>query len=375
MENSDRSIILKKSASLRSRLAHSSVRFIFFLTAATSIFAVLAIIYFIARDAFPFLKSEHIKSFFLSTAWYPAANPPKFGALAILYGSMIVTLGAVIVSVPIGIFAAITLSDFLPFKIRQIAKPIIETLAAIPSVAYGFFALVIFAPFLQNSGGKVLLLMLWITSLPLILIGSILIVNYMTGKSDRQEKKFNYLLFALIFVPLLLLLIYFSQNIARIKITSGTNALNVAIILGIMAIPTITSLSEDALQAAGKELREASLALGATRSETLFKVVIPAARSGIIAAVILGMMRALGETMVVWMASGNAAQIPKPLFNFLQPVRTLTATIAGDMGEADQMTGSMRFHVLFAMAFFLLIISFISNLIIELIFKKRIVKE
>ena len=107
-----------------------------------------------------------------------------------------------------------------------------------------------------------------------------------------------------------------------------------------MALPTVVSVSEDALQAAGRELREGSYALGATRAETLFKVVIPAAGSGIIAAVILGVMRAIGETMVVWMASGNAAQIPSPWFNFLSPVRTLTATIAGDMGEADQVTGS-----------------------------------
>ena len=123
-------------------------------------------------------------------------------------------------------------------------------------------------------------------------------------------------------------------------VASGTNALNVSIILGIMALPTIVSVSEDALQAVGRELREGSYALGATRAETLVKVIIPAAGSGILAAVILGVMRAIGETMVVWMASGNAAQIPQPWYNFLQPVRTLTATIAGDMGEADQVTGS-----------------------------------
>jgi phosphate transport system permease protein len=115
----------------------------------------------------------------------------------------------------------------------------------------------------------------------------------------------------------------------------------------------------------GRELREGSYAVGATRAETLVKVVIPAARSGIIAAIILGVMRAIGETMVVWMASGNASQIPKPWYNILEPIRTLTATIAGDMGEADHVTGSARYHVLFAMALFLLLFSFISNLISE----------
>jgi phosphate transport system permease protein len=115
----------------------------------------------------------------------------------------------------------------------------------------------------------------------------------------------------------------------------------------------------------GRELREGSYAMGATRAETLMKVVLPAARSGIFAAVILGVMRAIGETMVVWMASGNASQIPHPWYNLTQPVRTLTATIAGDMGEADQVTGSARYHVLFAMALCLLVFAFVSNLVSE----------
>jgi phosphate transport system permease protein len=153
--------------------------------------------------------------------------------------------------------------------------------------------------------------------------------------------------------------------LSKITIDSGTNALNVSIILAIMALPTIVSVSEDSLQAVGRELREGSYAMGATRAETMVKVVIPAARSGIIAAIILGVMRAIGETMVVWMASGNASQIPKPWYNVLEPIRTLTATIAGDMGEADHVTGSARYHVLFAMALFLLLFSFVSNLISE----------
>jgi phosphate transport system permease protein len=137
-----------------------------------------------------------------------------------------------------------------------------------------------------------------------------------------------------------------------------------------MALPTIVSVSEDALQAAGRELREGSYALGATRAETIMRVIIPAAGSGILAAIILGIMRVIGETMVVWMASGNAAQIPEPWFNFLEPIRTLTATIAGDMGEADHVTGSARYHVLFAMALSLLAISFVSNLASEWIVRR-----
>jgi phosphate transport system permease protein len=127
-------------------------------------------------------------------------------------------------------------------------------------------------------------------------------------------------------------------------------------------------VSEDALQAVGRELREGSFALGATRAETVIRVVIPAAGSGICAAVILGVMRAIGETMVVWMASGNAARVPEPFYDFLQPVRTLTATIAGDMGETAHNTP--HYHVLFAMALCLLLVSFGANLISEWIVRR-----
>ncbi len=161
------------------------------------------------------------------------------------------------------------------------------------------------------------------------------------------------------------------MKMAGLHISSVTNALNVSVILAIMAIPTIVSVSEDALQAVGRDLREGSYALGATRTETITRVIIPAASSGIIAAIILGVMRAIGETMVVWMASGNAAQIPSPWFNLLEPVRTLTATIAGDMGEADHVTGSARYHVLFALAMCLFLFSFIANIISEKLIKRK----
>ncbi|MCL2103520.1 MAG: phosphate ABC transporter permease subunit PstC [Kiritimatiellaeota bacterium] len=260
--------------------------------------AVLAIIFFIARDAMPFFRECGAVSFFTTNAWYPTSDSPQFGALALFTGSFIVTITAVIIAVPPGILAAVCMSDLLPFNVRQLLKPILEMLAAIPSVVYGFFALVVLAPFMQDHLGA----------------------------------------------------------------SSGVNALNASIILAVMALPTIVSVSEDALQASGRELREGSYAIGATRAETLVKVVIPASFSGIFSAVLLGVMRALGETMVVWMASGNAAQIPKPFYNLLLPIRTLTATIAGDMGEADQMTGSAHYSVLFAMGLSLLFFSFLCNL-------------
>ncbi|MEI7826083.1 MAG: ABC transporter permease subunit, partial [Chlorobiaceae bacterium] len=183
---------------------------------------------------------------------------------------------------------------------------------------------------------------------------------------EQKRREQLHILYLILFGMLSVFLLYKVGTILYgIQILTGTNALNVSIILSFMALPTIVSVSEDALQAVGRDIREGSYALGATRAETILKTILPAASSGILAAVILGIMRALGETMVVWMASGNSSQIPEPWFNYLQAIRTLTATIAGDMGEADQVTGSARFHVLFAMGLLLLVISFISNLISE----------
>jgi phosphate transport system permease protein len=342
------------------------------LATAISLVAVLLIIAYITRDALPFFKLRGLGEFFKSTAWYPSGNPPEFGALAIFFGTGLVTLGAILVAVPLGIAAAIALSDILPYRLRQTVKPVIEILAAIPSVAYGFFALVIFAPLLQNRGGSLLSMAAWLIALPLGLL-IIFAVTEIAARSIREDmvKTVRLLLAVALTAILIRGLLALSAMLNSIPISSGTNALNVSVILGIMALPTIVSVAEDSLQAAGRELREGSYALGATRAETLFKVVIPAAGSGIIAAVILGVMRAVGETMVVWMASGNAAQIPNPWFNFLSPVRTMTATIAGDMGEADQVTGSSRYHVLFALALCLLLTSFIANLISEWILRRQ----
>jgi phosphate transport system permease protein len=344
-----------------------------FLLAVTS-FSMLAVFFifiFIARDAWPFFKSESLREFFTSTHWYPSAAKPEFGALAIFVGSAYVTFGAILVAVPLGIAAAVCLSDVIPFALRQFIKPVIEMLAAIPSVAYGFFALVVFAPLLQQQGGHLLAAAVWIIGLPIAILGTIVVSDVLSDRFNddiRAFTRWGIVLFMGSGAIAVLALI--GKSLAALHIASGTNALNVSIILGIMALPTIVSVSEDALQATGRELREGSYALGATRAETIMKVILPAAGSGILAAVILGVMRAIGETMVVWMASGNAAQIPHPWYNILEPVRTLTATIAGDMGEADQVTGSSRYHVLFAMAFCLLAFAFICNLVSEWISRR-----
>lgn len=366
-------LIMSDAASVRQRIGGLLGQGFLFLITSLSTFAVFFIFYFILKDAIPFFKLEGFKEFFTSARWYPSGSPAEFGALPIFMGTALVTLGAILVAVPLGIAASVCLSDLLPFNIRQIVKPVIEVLAAIPSVAYGFFALVVFAPLLQNHGGAILSAGAWmvlgpIFSLLVVVLGD-LILDKIRGKVPNP-KWAGAVVFPLLGLTAFIFIYRIAAHLSGVEISSGTNALNVAVILGIMALPTVVSVSEDALQAAGRELREGSYALGATRAETIIKTIIPASISGILAAVILGVMRAIGETMVVWMASGNAARIPEPIYNILQPIRTLTATIAGDMGEADHVTGSSRFHVLFAMAFCLLAFSFIMNLASELIVKR-----
>jgi phosphate transport system permease protein len=270
------------------------------LVTGTSVVAVLLIFVFIIREAWPFFQARGLAEALGSTRWYPQAQGnEQFGMLALIFGSLYVTAGALALAVPMGILAAVVLSDIVPFRVRQAVKPIIEILAAIPSVAYGFFAVLVLAPIMQT----------------------------------------------------------------RLGLATGTNALNSAVMLAIMAIPTIVSMAEDSLSAAGRELREASYACGATRAETLLRVVIPAAHNGIIAAIVLGMMRAIGETMLVWMASGNACQIPSPWWDLTQSVRTMTATIAGEMGETPK--GSTHYHALFAVGLMLLTFSLALNLVTE----------
>ncbi|MGC9454045.1 MAG: phosphate ABC transporter permease subunit PstC [Phycisphaerae bacterium] len=267
--------------------------------AFTSVVAVLLIFVFIIKEAWPFLAGGRIAEMFVSKSWHPTHDPPDFGALSLFAGSAYATLGAMLIAGPVGVLAAVFLSDIVPFGVRQVLKPIVEILAAIPSVAYGFFALLVVAPWMQRNLG----------------------------------------------------------------FSTGTNILNVTIMLSIMAIPTVVSIAEDALTAVGRNLREGAYAMGCTRAEMLVKVVIPAAHSGIVAAVILGMMRAVGETMLVWMASGNAAQIPHPWWDLSQSIRTLTATIAGEMGEAEK--SGEHYRALFALGLILLAVTFGLNLVSE----------
>lgn len=433
------SLLLSNKAMRFRRLLSVTGEGILLVITSMSMLAVLLIIAFVAYDAIPFFRSQGFSEFFGSTRWYPSRDPAEFGAKSLFFGSAIVTGGAILFAVPVGVCAAICLSDILSYSVRDIVKPVVEILASIPSVAFGFFALVVLAPLLQNHGGSLLGILILVAGIPVLLVGTLIIgevlADHLSALSQDVRKVlivgflFVVSMFLLYMVAthtwglsignwkgvlvvvgvafaLFAVLFLFSEAIETrfsaleqntkaglfmgvlflgggfflyqaavrlwdLQIRSGTNVLNVSLILGVMALPTIVSVSEDALQAVGKELRMAAYGLGATRSEMLLKVVVPAASSGILAAVILGIMRAVGETMVVWMASGNAAQIPTPWYDLTAPIRTLTATIAGDMGEADHVTGSDRYHVLFALALALLLFSLIGNLVSEWVIKRN----
>jgi phosphate ABC transporter permease protein PstC len=297
--DSPRPLVLTPGEDLKGYLGALLGRALLFFLTFTSVLAVLLILVFVVIRSLGFWSASGVGAFLASQDWRPTAEEPVFGALAIIVGSLYVSLAALVFAVPLGLLAAVFLSDIVSWKVRNVVKPIVEILAAIPSVAYGFFAVLVLAPWMQH----------------------------------------------------------------RFGFSTGTNALNASLILAIMALPTIISVAEDSISALGRELREASYSCGATRLETIVRVVIPAAHSGIIAAAVLGMMRAIGETMVVWMASGNAPQIPHPWWDLSQSVRTLTATIAGEMGEAPET--SLHRGALFAMGVLLLLMTFGMNVVSE----------
>ena len=231
----------------------------------------------------------------LQTRWYP--NEEHFGLLPLILGSLAVTLGAAVLSIPLGLFTAVFIAEVVPRWVREVLKPFIEVLAGIPSVVLGFLGMLVVSPLIRE----------WLGA------------------------------------------------------PTGLTALAGSVMLGYMALPTIISVAEDALDAVPKSYRDAGLALGATRWQTIWRVTVPAAKSGILTAVMLGIGRAIGETMAVMMVTGNAARMPLTLGSFLMPVRTMTATIAAEMGEVAQ--GSTHYHVLFAVGLVLFLVTFAVNLV------------
>lgn len=269
--------------------------------AFASLMFLVGITIILFTEGLPIFSDVSIFKFIFGKAWYPTYDPPDFGILSLILGSFWVTFGALVVSVPLGVGSAVYINVLAGERQRAVLKPIIEILAAIPSIVYGFFGMVVVAPFLQD-----------LLNLPI-----------------------------------------------------GLCAFTGSLILGIMALPTICSLAEDALSFVPKSFREASLALGANRWQTMVKVVIPAAGSGISTAIILGMSRAVGETMTVLMVTGGAAVIPKSLFD---PVRPMTSAIAAEMGET--VMGSSHFHALFAIGLILFLITFVFNIVAEVISRR-----
>lgn len=353
-------ILDRRNSALKAFLDKFGRSLLFCITAIPTI-AVVFIIFFITVEALPFFSDlGRTCEFFTSTDWSPSQADPHFGALAIFFGTAMVTIGSCAVAIPLGITTAICLNEIVGASVSKIFKPIVELLAAIPSVAYGFFAIVVFAPVLQNHGGALIAAAIAVIGIPMAIIAAFPVGELLHEKIFRGKGP-KFAPFAMAIVLFAGAVCMAAKSALGIEVSSGTNALNASIVLAIMALPTIISISQDALAAVGRDMREGSLALGATRFETIFKVVLPCAKSGIAVAVILGLMRVVGETMVVWMASGNALKIPEPFYNFLEPVRTLTATIAGEMGEADQSTGSQRYHVLFAMSLCLLVGGLLLN--------------
>lgn len=269
--------------------------------ATTSVVCLVGIILTLILNALPLLKGSGLGEILLGQDWYPTSEPASFGMLPLIAASLLTTLGALIICVPIGVGSALYLNELAGNRQRAILKPAIEILAGIPSIVYGFFGMLIVAPALQNAFG----------------------------------------------------------------LSTGLCAFTASLMLGIMATPTVCSISEDALSCVPRSFREASLALGANRWQTLMRVSLPAAGSGIATAVILGLSRAVGETMTVLMVAGGAAVIPKSLW---EPVRPMTATIAAEMGEA--VMGSPHFHALFMLGLILFVITLGFNIIAERISRR-----
>ncbi|MEA3421253.1 MAG: phosphate ABC transporter permease subunit PstC [Acidobacteriota bacterium] len=284
------------------RLKESIIQAFFFTNGVLVIFILFGIFIFLLYTSIPAFREINIKEFFIGKNWDPTSPVrEEYGILSMIVSTLMVTLGALVIAVPLGIGVASYLSDVAHWKVREAIKPVIEILAGIPSVVIGFLGIVLFGPVIAKIFGS----------------------------------------------------------------SHGLNAVNGSILLAIMALPTIISISEDSLNSVPRAYSEASLALGASRWQTLIRVKIPASLSGIIAAVMLGMGRAIGETMTVLMATGNAPAFPK---GFLSSIRTMTANIAIELGEVPYFT--THYYALFAIGFVLFIITFLVNLISDLILYK-----
>ena len=273
-----------------------TIRVFFFYVALASITTLALIVIFLFMEGLPIFAKVSVKDFIFGKFWYPTDEAPEFGIFPLILASLGVTAVASAISIPLGVMTALYLAEVASARLREWVKPIVELLAALPSVVIGFFGMVVVAPFLQEI----------------------------------------------------------------LDIPTGLNLFNASLMLAFMSIPTICSISEDAIFSVPKELKEASLALGATHWETMWRVVIPASISGISTAIILGMSRAIGETIVVLMVAGGAAMIPTSLFD---PVRPMPASIAAEMAEAP-FRGD-HYYALFATGIVLFAFTLLFNMVAE----------
>jgi len=278
------------------QIKENTIEFIIRLSGFSIIVFVFLIFVFLFIDSLSLFKHYPLKSFILGLKWLPVSEPPHFGIMPLFLGSLYVTVTAVVISVPVGIASAMFIAEVAPGYLKTILKSLIEILAAIPSVVLGFIGIVWLGPFLKNTFG----------------------------------------------------------------LSTGMCGFTGSILLAFMALPTIISISEDAIMGVPRTYKEAAFGLGATRWQALWRIILPSASSGIVAAVMLGIGRVIGETMVVMMVTGNSPIIP---YSILQPLRTLTATVAGEMGET--VSGSEHYFALFAVGLVLFIITFIINFIAD----------
>jgi phosphate transport system permease protein len=267
----------------------------------SAIIFVIAIFFFVFIEGAPGLGELNLKEFFGSPRWRPtSAVQPQYGVLALIVGTLSVTALAMLIAVPFGLGAAIYVSEFAGGKAKETLKVVIELLAAIPSVVWGFIGYMVMNPLIMKATGA----------------------------------------------------------------SIGVNVLNGGIILALMSVPVIVSVAEDALRAVPDSYREAAMALGANKWETVYRVLFPAAKNSLLAAVLLGVGRSIGETMAVLMATGHAAKIPHSI---LEPVQTLTATVAAELGETSR--GETHYRVLFLIGIVLFAFAFLVNLSADLIVK------
>ena len=282
-------------------LKETIIKGVFAMFAFASVLTLALIVLFLFREGIPIFKEVSVSDFIFGKEWYPTYDPPSYGIWPLIVGSAIVTVCSCLLAVPLGVLSAVYVAEIAPPSIKDIAKSAIQLVAGLPSVVLGFFGMVVVAPFLQET----------------------------------------------------------------FDLPTGLNIVNASVLLAIMAVPTISSISEDALYAVPQEFKDASYALGATKYETITKVIIPAALSGISTAVILGMARAIGETMVVLMVAGGAAAVPESIFDSVRP---MPASIAAEMGEAP--FGGGHYQALFATGIVLFVLTLVFNLIADYISQK-----